>query len=177
MDAQDAQDYCHRPPCPRSGHRFYVFLLTWMYRMHRIIVIDRLPQKRTSSVSYRASPVQQRPVLVILFILLIHVFMFFINMDVQDEQDYCHRLPCPRFRASSVSYRASELPVQQRPVLVILFILLIHVFMFFINMDAQDAQDYCHRPPCPRSGHRACRIARVSFPCSNVPSWLSCSSC
>ena len=51
--------------------------------MHRIIVIDRLAPEadieRVVSRECTASehPVQQRPVLVILFILLIHVFMFF----------------------------------------------------------------------------------------------------
>ena len=67
-------------------------------------------------------------------------------------------------------------PLQQRLVLLILFIRLIHVCLF-IYMDAQDIQDYCHRPPCPSSGHRACRIARAGFPCSSVSSCLSCSSC
>ena len=45
------------------------------------------------------------------------------------------------------------------------------MFLFFINMDAQDAQDYCHRPPRPSSEHPASRIAPVSISSNNFSSW------
>ena len=62
----------------------------------------------------------------------------------------------PRLQASCVSYRASQRSLRER---LVLLILLIHVSYFLINMDAQDAQDNCHQPPCSGSGHPGSRIA------------------
>ena len=71
-----------------------------------------------------------------------------IYIDAQDAQDFFRKRPWLAFLSirksmrltGSQDSRRSQLPVQQRLVLVILSILSIHAFL--INIDAQDAQDF-----------------------------------